>query len=246
MADEQRSEEVQRMRLPRDDQGVAAAALGFAISGRVKRTRYVFGARCECFRLVNDEQTRSGKMGYPMAWRIDRFSVAIVSSVLLSAFVGGGSHANAGNPHCVPVGGAFMTNLGAIGGSSVPSITLGRITGDLSGSVAAEILKVERSGNNLVFTTQVHIVTDSGDFIFADQAHATVIAVPGTATPLFAVVSYPFHITGGTGKFAGATGDLTHIGEISVPNFASGDLSGATLILRYSGDVCFSTPRRGM
>jgi hypothetical protein len=141
-----------------------------------------------------------------------------------------------------------MTNLGAIPGSvggdpgHVPSTTLGRLTGDLSGGVAATILKVESSGNNLVFTIQVHIVTDSGDFIFADPAHATVVEVPGAATPLFATVSYPFHIIGGTGKFAGATGDLNHFGEISVPNFAHGDLSGGTLILRYSGHICFATP----
>jgi len=184
-----------------------------------------------------------------MAWRkIGQISVGIVLSALISALVGARARAMAGNAHCRPVGGSFMTNLGAIPGSvggdpgQVPSTTLGRVTGDLSGAVAATILKVEPSGNNLVFTTQVHIVTDSGDFIFADEAHATVAEVPGAATPLFAVVSYPFHITGGTGKFAGATGDLTHFGEVSVPNFASADLSGGTLILRYSGDVCFATP----
>lgn len=174
-------------------------------------------------------------------------SISIVLIVLLSGIGAGRSRALAGNPRCVPVGGSFMTNLAAIPGSvggdpgHVPSTTLGRVTGNLSGAVAATILKVEPSGNNLVFTTQVHIVTDSGDFIFADEAHATVVEVPGVVTPLFAVVSYPFHITGGTGKFAGATGDLTHFGEVSVPNFANGDLAGGTLILRYSGDVCFAT-----
>ena len=68
------------------------------------------------------------------------------------------------------------------------------------------------------------------------------MVIPVNATPLFATVSYPFHIIGGTGKFAGATGDLNHFGEISVPNFAHGDLSGGTLILRYSGHICFATP----
>jgi len=38
------------------------------------------------------------------------------------------------------------------------------------------------------------------------------------------------------------TDDITNIGEVGVPNFANGDLSGGTLILRYSGDVCFATP----
>ena len=179
--------------------------------------------------------------------RIDRISVAIVLSVLVSTFVVGGSRAIAANPNCVPVGGSFMTNLAAIPGSvggdpgRVPSTTLGRVTGDLSGGVAATILKVASSGDNLVFTVQHHIVTDSGDFIFANNAHATVIQVPGAVTPLFAIVTYPVHIIGGTGKFAGATGDITNIGEVSVPNFASGDLSGGTLILRYSGNICFAT-----
>src|SRR5215469_11523945 len=45
----------------------------------------------------------------------------------------------AASANCIPVGGTFMTNLGAIGGTSVPSTTLGRVTGDLSGAVAATI-----------------------------------------------------------------------------------------------------------
>ncbi len=143
--------------------------------------------------------------------------------------------------HCVPVGGTFMTNLAAIGGPSVPSTTLGRVTGDLSGAVAATIRSVAQPGNGtLVFTVQHHVVTDTGDFVTAAEAHATVVPVPGAPTPLFAIVTYPVQITGGTGKFANATGELTNIGEISVPHFAANDLSGGTLILRYSGYVCFA------
>src|SRR5215469_8973031 len=135
--------------------------------------------------------------------RFDRISLGIVLSALISMLLGAGSHAMADNHHCVPVGGSFMTNLAAIPGSvgenpgQVPSTTLGRVTGDLSGAVAATILKVEPSGENLVFTVQHHLVTDSGDFVFADEAHATVIRVPGAVTPLFAIVTYPVHITGG-------------------------------------------------
>ena len=50
---------------------------------------------------------------------------------------------------------------------------------------------------------------------------------------LFAVISYPIHISGGTGKFAGATGDLENIGEA--------DLVRNTTF-RYSGEVCFVDP----
>jgi len=37
---------------------------------------------------------------------------------------------------------------------------------------------------------------------------------------------------GGTGKFAGATGDLTNVGEA--------DLVSGQIVLRYSGKVCFA------
>jgi len=54
---------------------------------------------------------------------------------------------------------------------------------------------------------------------------------PATAAPLsqtlFAIITYPIHITGGTGKFAGATGDLTNIGEV--------DLGAKATVFRYSG-----------
>ena len=49
---------------------------------------------------------------------------------------------------------------------------------------------------------------------------------------LLAVVSYPAHLSGGTGKFSGATVDFTAIGEA--------DLNTGRLVLRYSGQVCFA------
>ena len=100
----------------------------------------------------------------------------------------------------------------------------------------------QNSSGNFGFTVQHYIVTDAGDFVNADEAQATAMQVQGASPPLFAIVTYPVHITGGTGKFAHATGDITNIGEVRVPNFASGDLGGGTLILRYSGQICFATP----
>ena len=49
---------------------------------------------------------------------------------------------------------------------------------------------------------------------------------------LFAVITYPVHITGGTGKFAGAIGDIKNVGEV--------DLAAQATIFRYSGQVCFA------
>ena len=80
---------------------------------------------------------------------------------------------------------------------------------------------------------------ETGDTVFVSPAQATVAPVTPT---LFAVVTYPIEITGGTGKFAGATGTINNIGEVDVPNFP--DLTGGTTIFRYTGQVCFAAPSK--
>ena len=72
-------------------------------------------------------------------------------------------------------------------------------------------------------------MTESGDTLSFDPAVATTAPLSPT---LFAVITYPVHITGGTGKFAGAIGDVKNIGEV--------DLAGQATVFRYSGQVCFS------
>jgi hypothetical protein len=124
---------------------------------------------------------------------------------------------------CHAVGGMLMTNLGAVDAST----TMGPATGDLQGAVGATILSSEVVGNNLVFHVQHHWVTESGDTLSFDPATATTTSVgPG----LYAVVTYPVHLAGGTGKFARVTGDFNNIGEV--------DLNSAQLVLRYSGQLC--------
>jgi len=128
--------------------------------------------------------------------------------------------------HCVPIGGMLMTNFGGFG----PNTTLGTATGDLRGAVGVNILSVSQgSGNTTLFAVQHHWVTESGDTLSLDQATATSTQV---APGLFAIVNYSAHLSGGTGRFAGATGDLTNIGEA--------DLSTGQLVLRYRGQVCFA------
>ena len=56
---------------------------------------------------------------------------------------------------------------------------------------------------------QHHFVTQSGDTILSEVATATAVAV---APGLYAILNYPVHITGGTGRFAGARGDFNNIG----------------------------------
>ena len=81
----------------------------------------------------------------------------------------------------------------------------------------------------VVFTVHHFWVTESGDTIFVNQAQLTAAPV---APGLFAVVTYPVSISGGTGKFQGATGKLNVIGEA--------DFNAGQIGLRYNGNVCFT------
>jgi hypothetical protein len=125
--------------------------------------------------------------------------------------------------NCHPVAGTIMTNFGGVD----PNTTLGTATGDLKGSVAATVLSIAPgSGGTVVFTVQHHWVTDSGETLFTDPAKAVTLPLSDT---LFAVITYTVHVTGGTGKLAGLTGDLHSIGEA--------DLAAGT-VFRYSGTLC--------
>ena len=139
--------------------------------------------------------------------------------------------------HCVSVGGTVMTNFGAFG-SDNPNSTMGTATGDLRGAVSGTLVGAPvASGNHVIFHVQHHWVTDTGDTLFFQQATATTVPI---APGLFAILTYPVHLNGGTGKFAGATGDFTNIGEVSLPN--APDVAGGTTIFRYTGQVCFAAP----
>ena len=150
-------------------------------------------------------------------------AVAIAASLFSAA-------AGAQSKSCHPVGGMLMTDLGAIDANT----TMGVATGDLKGAVGATILNIDaqNGGATLVFTVQHHWVTESGDLLLFDQAQATAEQVGGAQSTLYGVVSYLTHLKGGTGRFAGATGDFTNIGEA--------DLATGQLVFRYSGTVCFA------
>ncbi len=132
-----------------------------------------------------------------------------------------------GDRHCVPVGGSIITNLGVVDANT----TLGTATGDLRGALAARIINIAQVGNNTVFTVQHHWVTESGETLIIDQTDATSVQV---AQGLFAITHYAPHISNGTGKFAGATGDLNLIGEVN--------LNAGQTVFRYTGQVCFADP----
>lgn len=146
-------------------------------------------------------------------------------SVLLLWLIVSGTSVFAAPKHCQSTSGSLITNFGVVDANT----TLGPATGDLKGAVAATVLSVVPNSDGTVsFNVQHHWVTEAGDTITMDPA--TAVTLPLSQT-LFAIIKYPVHVSGGTGKFAGATGDLTAIGEA--------DLVEGTA-LRYSGKICFA------
>jgi len=128
--------------------------------------------------------------------------------------------------HCSSIGGTMATNLAVIGQST----TLGTATGDLKGAVAATILNVTQNPDGTAsFTVQHHFVSESGDTI--TFARATAVTMPLSATR-FAIIDYPVHISGGTGKYTNATADMDSIGEV--------DLGSGQSVFRYTGKLCLA------
>jgi hypothetical protein len=168
--------------------------------------------------------------------RIARIALLLSIAMLMYTFIAttGTRHAVAAQPRpdsaesrCTQVGGMLMTNFGAIDQNT----TLGTATGDLRGAVTGTLLGSPQPGDNgtLIFHVQHHWVTESGDTLFFDPAAATTLPL---SQSVFAIITYPVHLKGGTGKFTGATGELNAIGEL--------DLSSGT-VFRYSGHVCFAS-----
>ena len=128
--------------------------------------------------------------------------------------------------HCVAVGGALMTNIGAIAGVT----NLGPVSGDLAGSVAATILGKNSDGS---YNVQHYWVTAGAETITLKQA----VLFPTFPTSDSAIVAVPWghyrsDIKGGTGKFKDATGYLDY--------FGIADFRENTLVLRYRGVVCYA------
>jgi len=165
--------------------------------------------------------------------RITGIALFLSSAVLLFAFASarGNSKADAarsfnqGDAHCAPVGGMLMTNLGAIDQST----TMGTATGDLRGAVGAKIL----STDGVHFVIQHHWVTEAGDTILFNPVTEVATPLnPGQLGILGLTLPQPIQVTGGTGRFDGATGSIAAFGALDFPH-------GQT-VFRYSGQVCFA------
>jgi hypothetical protein len=121
--------------------------------------------------------------------------------------------------NCQHVGGGVLTNF--IDASDTDGIAIG----DLRGSVGVAVLGI----NGSVYHVHHHWVTETGDNILLDEAFLTTIQTfPGQVG-----LNYlkGVNITGGTGRFAGATGNLAAWG--------AADLNEGKLTLRYEGTICF-------
>jgi len=125
---------------------------------------------------------------------------------------------------CHPVGGTILTNF------LDPTTTIGSATGDLAGGIGVTVLSfVPNQDGTLTFNNQHHWVTQDGDTLYLDNAVA--VGYP-TAVAGFYAARYArgLVVTGGTGKFRGASGKLRGWGAV--------DTNKGEVILRYEGSVC--------
>lgn len=150
-------------------------------------------------------------------------------AVCLGATPGGAADARG---HCQQVGGGVLTNFlqptnPACASSFQNLCTAGTTTGDLRGAVGVSVQSI--SGN--VYHVQHHWVTHSGDTIFVKDAFLTTFT---TSDPNRVLADYlnGVEISGGTGRFEGATGLLSSV-------FGAADLDLGQITLRYAGTVCF-------
>ena len=141
---------------------------------------------------------------------------------------------------CKEVSGGFVTNIlnesGTVNGETFIAATLGTATGDLAGGLGVYILSIAPGANNsTVAKVHHHWVTTAGDTIFLADATATGYQVgPFSGVSAVADDSYVVNIIGGTGRFAGATGQLSTIGVL--------DTNQGKVVLRYQGTICFARP----
>jgi hypothetical protein len=166
------------------------------------------------------------------------FSVCALAGVVFSLFafvpnnlvpltpVAFAQDQTASSNNCTPVGGVLFTNINVIAGVT----NLGPVYGDLAGSVAATILGQNSNGS---YNVQHYWVTTAGDTITLKTA----VLYPTYPTSNKDIVAVPWgnyraYISGGTGKFNGATG--------YVDAFGMADFIQNTVVFRYRGEVCYA------
>ena len=127
--------------------------------------------------------------------------------------------------HCRDVGGSILTNF------IDATDTLGTATGDLKGGLGVTVLGVKPGPNDsTIYHVHHHWVTETGETLFFEDAYLT--AIPTSTGLILADYIDGVKMTGGTGRFADASGTLVAWGAV--------DLSKGQLVLRYEGQVCFA------
>ncbi len=155
-----------------------------------------------------------------------RFAAGIVGSILLAALMAVGGSADGGE-RCLNVAGAISAQIlpdGFFAGTA-----LGTVTGGLRGATTAKFTAEPQEDGSIKLTLHHAFVTEAGDSL---QTEDTGLLVPVPNAPGVFRMTVHYTITGGTGKFAGATGTLDNHGEAIL----AGPLSGQ-LTLRYSGQI---------
>jgi hypothetical protein len=142
-----------------------------------------------------------------------------------------------GGQGCQEVGGAVLTNFISPPNPAATSITktLGTATGDLKGGTGIEVISTTPGSNGIMTFHNRHLwVTESGETIFMADGDAPAIPIPGMNGLFFTRYINGVAITGGTGRFAGATGNLDIYGTIDLRDPEHGIIS-----LHYQGEICF-------
>jgi len=124
---------------------------------------------------------------------------------------------------CRQVSGTIAANL------TSGNTAQGTVTGGLRGSVTASFTTTPQSNGNIALSLHHLFVTESGDTL-TTQDNGMLVPVPDSPGVYRMMVQYT--ITGGAGKFSGATGALMNHGEAVLSS------TPAQLTLRYAGHVC--------
>lgn len=130
---------------------------------------------------------------------------------------------------CEKVGGVLMTTINEVPyGPYAPdaATNLGPVFGDLAGSVTATEV------NTSPITFQHQWVTTAGETIKFKPAILTPTPTDNSYVVAVKWGGYRSVISGGSGKFDGATGYLDY--------FGLADFQALTLVLRYKGELCYA------
>ena len=144
---------------------------------------------------------------------------ALISAGLIASLSSGAAFAA-----CMPVAGTIDATV--VGGE--PLNVLGNVTGDLAGATRAVVLGQAAGDDGRITLELAHdfVTFNRGSLATTDTAVWT--PVPGRDGVFHMSTTYT--ITGGTGAFDGATGQLVNDGVA--------DTTNGLVTLRYAGEVC--------